>query len=235
MTKLGPDDRPGYKDIEVVQGYDRWASTYEGEPNPLIMLEEPTTLELVGDVRGQRALDLGCGAGRYCALLAERGAAVVGLDPSSGMLERAKRKITPARCFELRQGMLETAHFPDEHFDLAVSALTLSHLPELEPTMSEIVRVLKQGGRLVISDIHPYWPVSGHDYTEFYDETGQEYRIPEYPHLVEEYWRLFGRLGMRLEDIREPRIDARLVEHFPSLQDYQGIPLAIILKARKRP
>ena len=37
---------------------------------------------------------------------------------------------------------------------------------------------------MVISDIHPYWPVSGHDYTEFFDETGQEYRIPEYPHDI---------------------------------------------------
>ena len=88
---------------------------------------------------------------------------------------------------------------------------------------------------MVISDIHPYWPVSGHNYTEFYDETGQEYRIPEYPHLIEEYWHLFDRLNMRLEVIHEPRIDNSLIARFPSLQGYQGIPLAMILKARKLP
>jgi hypothetical protein len=54
-----------------------------------------------------------------------------------------------------------------------------------------------------------------------------------YPHLVEEYWHLFNRLSMRLKDIREPKIDDWLVGHFPSLQDYQEIPLAIVLKARK--
>lgn len=37
---------------------------------------------------------------------------------------------------------------------------------------------------------------------------------------------------MHLEDIREPRIDNQLVEQFPSLQDDQGVPLAISLNAR---
>jgi malonyl-CoA O-methyltransferase len=234
MAKLGPDDRPGYQTVGVVEGYDRWASTYDRGPNPLVMLEEPVTLALIGDVRGRRILDLGCGTGRYCALLASRGAAVIGLDPSSAMLEQARRKLTEACCFELRQGTLADTSFPDEHFHLVVSALTLGHLPELEPTLREAVRVLEVGGSLVISDIHPYWPVSGHDYTEFFDESGQEYRIPQYAHLVEEHWQLFRRLGLRLEELGEPRIDDGLIEHFPSLEGYRNIPLAIVLRARKQ-
>lgn len=233
MAKLGPDEREGYRRVGVIEGYDRWAATYERQSNPLIMLEEGVTLELIGNVQDQRVLDLGCGTGRYCALLAERGAVVVGLDPSLGMLARARQKIGPDRHFELCHGTIQKSDFPNEHFDLVVSALTLSHLPELEPTLKEAVRVLKSGGRMVISDIHPYWPVSGHDYTEFFDETGQEYRIPEYPHLVEEYWHLLNQFGMRLEDIREPKIDNWLIERLPSLEGYQGIPLAIVLKARK--
>ena len=233
MTRLGPDDRPGFKNVEVVAGYDRWAATYEGEPNPLIRLEEPLTLALIGEVQGQRALDVGCGTGRYCALLAQRGATVSGVDPSQGMLEQARRKIGGGRRFEVYQGTLEEAGFADEEFDLVVSALALSHLPALEPTLREAARVLKPGGRMVISDIHPFWPVSGHDYVEFFDPTGQEYRIAQHPHLIEEYWRVFGRLGLRVEDIREPRIEGRLVEEFPSLREYEGVPLALILKARK--
>lgn len=235
VAKLGRDDRAGYKDVGTIEGYDKWASTYERDPNPLVMLEQRVTLELIGNVKGKCILDLGCGTGRYCALLTERGATVVGIDPSSEMLEQAKRKLTPLCRFELRHGTIEEMDFLSEHFDVVVSALTLSHIPELESILAESVRVLKSDGAMFISDIHPYWPVSGHDYTEFFDETGQEYRIPEYPHLVEEYWRLFHKFCMRLEDIREPKIDSGLIEHFPSLEDYRGIPLAIVLKARRLP
>ena len=43
MTKLGPDDRPGFKTVPVIKGYDLWAPTYDRGPNPLIMLEEKVT------------------------------------------------------------------------------------------------------------------------------------------------------------------------------------------------
>jgi malonyl-CoA O-methyltransferase len=233
MSKLGPDQRVGYKKIGILKGYDKWASKYDRDSNPLIALEERVTLEFIGKAEGQRVLDLGCGTGRYCVLLAKRGAFVVGVDPSSEMVEQAKRKITPTCQFELYHGTMDKIGLPDQHFDLIVSALTLGHLPELEFTFSKAVCLLKNGGRMVISDVHPFWPVSGHDYTEFFDETGQEYRIPVYPHLFEEYWYLCRKFGLHLEDIREPKIDSPLIERFPSLEDYLGIPLAIILKLWK--
>jgi ubiquinone/menaquinone biosynthesis C-methylase UbiE len=233
MSKLGADQRAGYRKLGVVDGYNIWASTYDHCPNPLVALEERTTLELVGTVMRQHVLDLGCGTGRYSVLLAKCGAKVIGIDPSAQMLEQAKRKVTPRCHFELCHGTLEGTSFPDEHFDLVLSALTFSHIPELESVFAESARILKRGGFMVISDIHPYWAVSGHDYTEFFDETGQEYRIPQYPHLVEDYWNLFRKFEMRLEEIREARIDEGLLTDFPGLRDLYGIPLAMVLKARR--
>ena len=66
MSKLGPDQRPGYKRIGIIEGYDKWSERYDQESNPLIALEEPITLHLIGQVRGLQVLDLGCGTGRYC-------------------------------------------------------------------------------------------------------------------------------------------------------------------------
>jgi len=79
---------------------------------PLITLEERATLEFIRDVQGQRVLDLGFGTGRYCVLLVQRGANVIGIDPSLKMLEHAKQKVTSTCQFELRHGTLEKMSFP---------------------------------------------------------------------------------------------------------------------------
>ena len=233
MTKVDPEESEGFEKVEVVEGYDIWAPTYDGEHNPLIASEECITLDLIGDVKNQRVLDVGCGTGRYCELLAKRGAKIVGIDPSPRMLERAKGKITPDCKFELRLGKIEDAEFPDNHFDLVVSALTVGHIPCLEPVMRNVSRIIKSGGRLIVSDMHPYWFISGFDYVKFFDSNGKEYRIPEYAHLLEEYWDLFRKFKFNLKDVREPKIDDKLLEHLSNLIRYRGRPLALILKAVK--
>ena len=233
MTKVDPKESEGFEKVEVVEGYDIWAPTYDGEHNPLIASEECITLDLIGDVKNQRVLDVGCGTGRYCELLAKRGAKIVGIDPSPRMLERAKGKITPDCKFELRLGKIEDAEFADNHFDLVVSALTVGHMPCLEPLIRKVSRIIKSEGRLIVSDMHPYWFISGFDYVKFFDRNGKEYRIPEYAHLLEEYWGLFREFKFSLKDVKEPKIDDKLLEHFPNLIRYRGRPLALILKAGK--
>ena len=74
------------------EGYDRWAEIYDAEQNWLIYLEEPEVERLMGDVAGLDIVDVGCGTGRHAVRLAERGASVVGVDFSTGMLSRARTK-----------------------------------------------------------------------------------------------------------------------------------------------
>jgi ubiquinone/menaquinone biosynthesis C-methylase UbiE len=233
MIKPRTDEQEEYKKLGVTEGYDKWAPTYDEEHNPLITLEQNITLDLIGNVRNQRVLDVGCGTGRYCELLAKKGAKIVGIDPSSRMLEYARRKISPNCKFELRLGRIENLGFPDNHFNVVLCALTVGHLLELEPAIKEVSRIIKTKGRLIVSDMHPYWFVSGYDYVKFLDKSGQEYRIPEYAHLFEEYWNLFRKFKFHVEDIKEPRIDDELIECFPGLKKYKGMPLAFILKAKK--
>src|SRR4029077_227297 len=78
--------------ISTREGYDRWAEIYDVEQNPLISLEEPEVDRLLGDVGGLDIVDVGCGTGRHAVRLAARGANVVGVDFSDGMLARAREK-----------------------------------------------------------------------------------------------------------------------------------------------
>jgi len=226
---LRDDHRTGYLTTGVADGYDRWSARYDSDPNPLIALEEPAVLELVGEVEGLQVLDLGCGTGRYCTLLARRGATVIGVDLSAGMIRQAAQKQSLV-AFHAIQGELSRLCLPDRYCDLALCGLTLCHVENLGPAFAEITRVVRPAGRVVLSDFHPYWAVFGHDYTEFFDEEGQEYRIPCYAHRFEEYWLLFGRYGWRLDVVWEPEIDDKLVKDFPALARRQGVPLALIMR-----
>src|SRR4051812_39166640 len=64
----------------VQSGYDRWATVYDHDANPLQALEEPKVREAIGNARGLSVLDLGCGTGRHALWLAGMGASVTALD-----------------------------------------------------------------------------------------------------------------------------------------------------------
>lgn len=97
-----------------------------------------------------RALDVGCGEGRFCRMLRERGVGTIGIDPTPALLARA-RELDPAGDY--RDGRAEALDFPDGTFDLVVSYLTLIDIPDIRAAIPEMVRVLKPGGRLLIANL----------------------------------------------------------------------------------
>ncbi|HET7567845.1 MAG TPA: methyltransferase domain-containing protein [Gaiellaceae bacterium] len=95
-------------------------------------------------------LDAGCGDGRYFAALAgELPERVAGVDISERILETARLQ-APAGA-ELRQANLESLPFPDSAFDLVLSTQVIEHVLDPPRAAAELARVLRPGGRLVIS------------------------------------------------------------------------------------
>jgi ubiquinone/menaquinone biosynthesis C-methylase UbiE len=233
MTQSRINWKGEYRKVDVREGYDLWAPTYDKAPNPLFQVEERIMSELIGNVQGKQVLDIGCGTGRYCVLLAERGASVVGIDSSPKMLEQARQKMTPTCQFVVRYGTAEEITFSDNHFDLVISALTLGHLQDPEPALKEAARVLRNDSQMVISDFHPYWIVSGHNYSEFFDNNGRQYCIPIYPHLIEDYWYIFKRIGLHLDDIREPTLSEKTIELIPFARHVRGVPMVLLFNLHK--
>jgi ubiquinone/menaquinone biosynthesis C-methylase UbiE len=150
---LNPDER----DLET--GYAEWAAVYDG-PNPLIEAEEPNVHPILRRLGGPgvRALDAACGTGRHASFLVELGCDTVGVDRSEAMLARAREKV-PAATFEHAE--LTTLPFADGSFDLATVSLALCHLADPAPAIAELARVLRTGGRLVITDPHPMGNAAG--------------------------------------------------------------------------
>lgn len=97
-----------------------------------------------------RALDVGCGEGRFCRILQGMGIPTIGVDPTVALIDTARRR-DPAGDY--RVGRVEALEFADATFDLVVSYLTMIDFPDLRAAVAEMTRVLKPGGRLLIANL----------------------------------------------------------------------------------
>ena len=114
-------------------------------------LEMPTTLELLGNVRGKKILDFGCGTGIYARLLTKKGAKVKGFDISPEMIEIAKEE-SPE--LDLRVASVYKIPFK-EKFDIVLSSLTVHYVDDWDKMFRQVSNVLKKGGLFIFSTGNP--------------------------------------------------------------------------------
>lgn len=121
----------------------------------------PAVLDLVpGELSGRRVADLGCGWGTVCRLLADRGAAVTGVDLSERLIEHARgQEATRGAGIDYRVAdVTGTEWWDGEAFDGAVCAMALMDIDDLAGVLATVATVLRPGGWFVFSLFHPCYP-----------------------------------------------------------------------------
>jgi len=98
----------------------------------------------------QKALDVGCGEGRFCRMLRSHGVDVVGIDPTPALIAAARRRDVGGSYLKARA---ERLPFRAEAFDLVVSYLSLIDIPDVQAAVPEMARVLRPGGTLLIANL----------------------------------------------------------------------------------
>jgi len=217
----------------VRSGYDQWAAVYDHDANPLVALEEPVVRAAVGDVRGLSVLDLGCGTGRHSIWLAAAGATVTALDFSEGMLAEARQKPGAAAIRFIAHDLHQPLQFAADSFDLVVSGLVLEHLRELGNFFGEVSRVLKPGGRAVVSAMHPAMFLRGAQ-ARFTDPiSGAIVQPGSIAHSVGAMVMAAVRAGLQVSDIVESAADAEIAARCPRAEKYIGWPMLVVLSLKR--
>lgn len=102
---------------------------------------------LLGNIRGKKILDVGCGRGSLSFYLAQKGADVIGIDLSSNFIEFCREEAkTLGFSIEFREMNAQIPEFEDNTFDIIVGSRVIHHLPDIKLFFKECKRILKKRG-----------------------------------------------------------------------------------------
>lgn len=186
--------------------YALWAQTYPPcAHNALMALEQPIVLSLLPPLERLTVLDAGCGSGRYLRELRAMGARPIGVDLSAAMLARAGDG-----SGRIVRGDICAPPIATASVDAIVCALALGDVPVLEIALAELARVLRPGGCVVYSVVHPIGAAQG--WVRTFDVGGRSMAVDGYWHSTDAHRKACASAGLRITAWHEPVL-AEAPEH----------------------
>jgi len=221
-----------------------WANSLRaGRDEFRTLLLDPNFARFIGDVKGKRVLDAGCGEGDSSRILARNGAKVAAVDISDAMLElaRGKEAREPLGIEYAKASMADLSIFPDRSFDAVVSTMAVMNSAHLAEEFREFLRVLRPGGIFAFSVRHPCFATPAARVVtdkeakrlalmvgEYFRDTPWAQKVPlttpggapagsftalRFPYTVSRYINEMIGAGFAIAEIEEPR---------PAAKDCQG-------------
>jgi SAM-dependent methyltransferase len=240
--------------IDNAAAWDRYAAAYQsGAQLPTSVAhygpDIPTEAELhlLGDLKGKRVLELGCGGAQCSVVFAKQGATAIGVDFSAEQLAFARRLCDREEVrVELRLGDLaDLAFLRADSIDLVFSAYAFGYVEDLNRVFRQVHRVLKVGSPLVFSLPHPAYAVIEDDQQSpliigrsYFDKTPIDYEVggiafTDYHRTLADIYMGLLRASYRVDLIMEPEPN----RDGPRSQDWReaflSVPRTLIVRARK--
>jgi SAM-dependent methyltransferase len=204
-------------------------------------------LRLLGDLRGKKVLELGCGGAQCSIAFAKQGATAIGVDFSAAQLAHARSLCAEEEVrVELRQGDLaDLAFLRADSIDLVFSAYAFGYVEDLNRVFRQVHRVLKVGAPLVFSLTHPAYDLID-DAADpallvrrsYFDRSPVNFdwggiRFSAYHHTFAELYMGLVRASYRVDLILEPEPLPSGPRSHAWREAYNYLPRTLIVRARK--
>ncbi|MBK5188365.1 MAG: class I SAM-dependent methyltransferase [Gemmatimonadaceae bacterium] len=195
---------PGSGDAsEVARAYDAWAEQYDHDRNATRDLDGVALRRAPIRLRGRAVVEVGCGTGKNTVWLAGEAESVLAMDLSSGMLARARARVGATNVRFVAHDARERWPLESGSVDVVTCNLVLEHVRELAPVFHEAARVLRSGGELFVSELHPARQLRGGQAHYTNRATGALTKVPAHVHSVEEFIAAGVAAGLRLCELGE--------------------------------
>jgi SAM-dependent methyltransferase len=230
------------------------------------LFNNPSFLAFLPDLNGKEVLDLGCGEGRNTRLFAERGARLTGIDLSPEMIAAAQsEEAREPRGIKYRIGSYtDMSSIAEASFDAALSTMALMDSPDFNEAARQVFRVLRPGGALAFSVLHPCFVtpgvrwIRGEDGREealavgrYFDQRSEierwrfskdaiakryaEFEVPRFPRTMSTYINGLIEAGLVLKRIEEPRPSEALAAEHAWLAPWRSHAAIFLYFAAEKP
>ena len=233
-------DKISSKPLEPRKAYNIWAETYDSENDNLVFkLDEGILISLLEKINlnGKSILDYGCGTGRnWERLLSFHPEKITGCDISPNMLEQLKDKYPEFDAYLIKKN--SSLPLKSGSFYFILSTLVIAQVNNLEKIFHEWNRLLKPGGKILLTDLHPAILSAGGKRT--FEKDGRIYEVKNYIHSIERIKNFCGNLNMEVSGFEERLISKETKDFYErknALHIYKrffGMPLVYGMLIEKR-
>ena len=187
--------------MNIQNAYNEWSGTYDSDENLTRDLDQRVTVDLLGNLHFDSALEVGCGTGKNTSFLAQIASVLYAVDFSQGMIDKAKEKVQADNVHFSLMDITGRWDFEDGSFDLVTCNLVLEHIKDLSFVFSEATRVLQPNGYVFINELHPFRQYDGKKAR--FQRNEETVEVDAFTHHVSDFVRAASETGLTLVKLNE--------------------------------